>query len=170
VTAGPEGGRLGCWLFAVGEVAFFGALVSSREVERLPGGLYVAAGPHLVKYPKSDSMSSITVTFPKTATLPAELRDDPERARYLIVGGLYQQGRISRREAAALTGDAEVEFVSKLERYGFQASGRADTQATSSGEPKTRWQALAERLDQEGFLDGRSEEAEDLLAECRLTF
>ncbi|MDY7094980.1 MAG: hypothetical protein SX243_18560 [Acidobacteriota bacterium] len=115
-------------------------------------------------------MSSITVTFPETATLPAELRDDPERARYLIVGGLYQQGRISRREAAALTGDAETEFVAKLERYGFQASGRAGTQATSSGKPKTRWQALAERLDQEGFLDGRSEEAEDLLAECRLTF
>jgi hypothetical protein len=36
--------------------------------------------------------------------------------------------------------------------------------------PSHRWAALARRLENEGFLDGISEEAQELLSECRLEF
>lgn len=113
-------------------------------------------------------MGSITVTFPETATLPAELRDDPERARYLIVGSLYVQGHISRGEAAGLAGDSDADFAVKLERYGFHPQAEAAAKQATAGGHQTRWQALARRLDDEGFLDGRSGEAQELLAQCRL--
>ncbi|MCB1055053.1 MAG: UPF0175 family protein [Acidobacteria bacterium] len=112
------------------------------------------------------SMSSIVVTFPETATVPEELRNDPERTRYLIVGSLYQQGHISRRQAAELAGDAEVVFAAKMKQYGFQPLGELDSEASVAR--GTRWQALAERLAGEGFLDGLSDDAEELLGQVRL--
>ncbi len=119
-------------------------------------------------------MASITIEFPESAKLPGELEHDPERARYLIVGALYAQHEVSAVEAQQLTGDGPEEFAEKLVHYGFEAPAEV---AESSGvgqrenaKSRTRWQILAERLDHEGFLDGKSEEAKHLLAESRLTF
>ena len=96
-------------------------------------------------------MASITVKFPESAKLPPELEHDPERARYLIVGALYYQREISIEEAQALTGDAPEVFAEKLVRYGFGAPGEVARGAADRGAggppPRTRWQALAERLE-----------------------
>lgn len=119
-------------------------------------------------------MASITVHFPESAEVPSKLKGEPERALYLIVGALYTQHEISAEEAQRLTGDEPEVFEEKLMRYGFGkpwGPARAST-AGASGSPsaQTRWKALASSLEEEGFLDGRSDEAQRLLAESRLAF
>ena len=110
-------------------------------------------------------MPNLTIQFPVGAQLPAPLEEDPDLARYLIIGALLSQREISASDALRLSGDSPQTFEEKLIRYGF---GVPAGKTGDSGDTPNRWQALANQLEGEGFLDGRSEEAKRLLAESRL--
>ncbi len=64
-------------------------------------------------------IQTLTIEFPTDTPLPESLRSDPEYLRYLVVGTLYTQERISGKQARELTGDSRRAFEEKMARYGF---------------------------------------------------
>jgi predicted HTH domain antitoxin len=62
---------------------------------------------------------TLTIEFPGTAHLPAELQRDQQYLRYLVAGTLYTRGQVSGREARELTGDSRRAFEENMARYGF---------------------------------------------------
>jgi Uncharacterised protein family (UPF0175) len=62
---------------------------------------------------------TLTIEFPETAHLPADLQARQEFLRYVVAGALYTRGLVSGREARELTGDPRRVFEEKMAEHGF---------------------------------------------------
>lgn len=66
----------------------------------------------------SPKATTLTIELPGEVEVPSDLRD-PQFVRYALAGTLYTQGKLSGREARALTGDDRRHFELNMARYGF---------------------------------------------------
>lgn len=106
-------------------------------------------------------MAPITATSSPTETQLEGLRAiASERLRLLLVGTRLARGELSANSARQLTGDSPEAFTHKMQQHGFAS-------IAAPAHPPRHWHRVAERFEQEGFLDGRSQEVEQLLDECR---
>ena len=67
------------------------------------------------------------------------------------------------REVQELPTDDQLELAAMIREA-------VVAEPASEGALKTRWQVVAEQLDQQGFLDGKSDEAKKLLRQGRFAF
>lgn len=61
-------------------------------------------------------------------TLPKQVQVDDFEVKMMVAGGLYEKGKLSVGEAAALVGLSKRAFIEVLGKYGFSLFGYTPTE------------------------------------------